>query len=264
MNIFDVLNPVLAIGGLGLLFGVGLGVAAKKFAVPVDERVGAVKEHLPGANCGGCGFAGCEAFAKAVVAGDAKVMGCPVCNDEQVSAIATVMGQEAITSVQCKAFVKCKGHLVVAPFKYHYSGVTSCEQAQLIGGGPKKCSYGCLGFGSCAMKCAFDAITIEDGLAIVDQTKCTGCGSCIAACPRKIIELKPESTRYRVACASQEKGKEVKATCEVGCIGCSLCIKQCESQAISLVGNCAVIDPELCTKCGKCEAKCPTHAIIQR
>lgn len=264
MNILDVLNPVVAIGGLGLIFGIGLGLAAKKFAVPVDERVGAVRENLPGANCGGCGFAGCDAFAKAVVKGEIGVDGCPVCNQEQVRCIATVMGQEATTSVKRKAFLKCQGSAQHAPMKYHYSGAESCEEAQLVGGGPKKCVYGCLGFGSCKVKCHFDAITIQDGIAVIDRHKCTGCGSCVAACPRHIIEIKPEDTAYRVVCASQEKGKEVKGVCEVGCIGCGICVRQCESHAISLKNNCAMIEHQKCTQCGKCEEKCPTRAITSK
>ncbi|MGL4345884.1 MAG: RnfABCDGE type electron transport complex subunit B [Cellulosilyticaceae bacterium] len=262
MELMNVISPVIAIGGLGLLFGVGLGIAAKKFAVPTDERVGLVKSFLPGANCGGCGFAGCEAFAKAVVAGEAKVNGCPVCNDEQTSGIASVMGQKVSGGIKNKAFIKCRGTLENAPEKYRYSGVENCQSAQLVGGGPKKCQYGCLGFGSCQKACAFDAIRIVDGLATVDYKKCTGCGSCMNACPRQLIALEPENMGYTVTCSSKDKGKEVKESCKIGCIGCGICVKQCEAEAIVVTNNVAIIDPAKCTQCGKCEKKCPTHAIL--
>lgn len=263
MNMMDVLYPILAIGGLGIIFGIGLGIAAKKFAVPVDERVEDVKNYLPGANCGGCGFAGCDAFAKAVVAGEVKVNGCPVCNDEQVGHIARVMGQIAEVGVKYKAFVKCRGTIANAPQKFEYTGVKSCEQAQLVGGGPKKCSYGCLGFGSCMDVCAFGAIEVKDGLAIVNKEKCTGCSSCLKVCPRNLIDLIPENATYIVNCKSQDKGKDVKQNCQVGCIGCGICVKKCEFGAITLKNQYAVIDPEKCTGCGACAEKCPTKAIVK-
>ena len=148
MNIMDVLNPILAIGGMGLLFGVGLGVASKKFAVPVDERVEEIKNNLPGANCGGCGFAGCEAFAKSIISGESKPNGCPVCNEAQVSAIAQVMGVVAETGPRKTAIVKCRGNNANAAFRYDYTGVKTCLDAHLVAGGPKGCEYGCLGLGS--------------------------------------------------------------------------------------------------------------------
>lgn len=261
MNIVDVIYPVVAIGGMGLIFGLGLGIASKKFAVPVDERVEKIKDNLPGANCGGCGFAGCEAFAKAVVNGESKANACPVCNSGQVEAIAAVMGIAAEVGERKTALIKCKGNHVNAKVRYEYTGITNCQDAHLVNGGPKTCDYGCLGFGSCEKSCSFDAITMVNGLAVVDKEKCKACGSCVLVCPRDIIHIGSYKTSYHVDCNSRDRGKDVKASCNVGCIGCGLCIKQCEVDAITMSSNVATIESEKCIACGKCKTKCPTKAI---
>lgn len=261
MDITAILSPIVSIGGMGLIFGLGLGIAAKKFAVPVDERVEAVKECLPGANCGGCGQAGCEAMAKSIVSGESPVNGCPVCSAEQVAAIAKIMGKEADASEKKVAVVRCKGNQESAEQKFEYVGLTTCRDAHLLGGGPKMCAYGCLGFGSCMSVCAFGAITMQDGLPVIDREKCVGCGACEKQCPRAVIHLVPISSSYHVNCVSMDKGKDVKLACKVGCIGCGLCVKQCEHGAIKLENNHAVIEPSLCVGCGKCSSKCPTKAI---
>lgn len=261
MDLTAIIYPVLSIGGIGLIFGVGLGIAAKKFAVPVDERVTNVKESLPGANCGGCGFAGCEALAKSIVSGESKINACPVCSQNQVDEIAKIMGVEAASSEKMRAVVKCQGNYANAKTKYEYTGIQSCVDANLVGGGHKACQYGCLGFGTCKNICAFGAIVMENGLPVILSEKCVGCGACKNACPRSIIDIVPSTISYHVNCISKDKGKEVKAGCSIGCIGCGLCAKQCEFSAITLNNNLAEIDPEKCTACGKCEMKCPTKAI---
>jgi len=261
MDITAILSPIATIGGMGLLFGLGLGIAAKKFAVPVDERVEAIKECLPGANCGGCGQAGCEAMAKSIVSGESPVNGCPVCNTDQVAAIAKIMGQEAVAGEKKVAVVRCKGNHEVAGQKFIYAGNLTCQDASLIGGGPKLCAYGCLGYGSCMIACPFGAITMENGLPIINRERCVGCGACEKQCPRSVIHLVPISSSYHVDCISKDKGKDVKSACKVGCIGCGLCVKQCEQGAIRLEENHAVIDASLCIGCGKCSLKCPTKAI---
>lgn len=256
-----ILTPVLFIGGIGLLFGIILGIAAKKFAVPVDERVEAVRECLPGANCGGCGFAGCDAMAKAIVGGESPVNGCPVCNSEQVASIGKVMGISAEGGEKKVAVVRCKGNHDYAKTKFEYVGIQSCKDANLVGGGPKTCVYGCLGFGTCAAACPFEAIHMEEGLPVIDKEICVGCGACQNACPRQVIHIQPISTSYHVNCVSKDKGKAVKEGCQVGCIGCGLCMRQCEHGAITVTNNVASIDQEKCVGCGKCMAKCPTKAI---
>lgn len=261
MNIVDVIYPVLTIGGMGLIFGAGLGMASKKFAVPIDERVESIKENLPGANCGGCGFAGCEAFAKSIVSGESSPSGCPVSNSSQVKAIAQIMGIRAEIGERKTALIKCKGNNMNAKMRYDYTGITDCQDAHLINGGPKACAYGCLGFGNCQKSCSFDAITMVDGLAVIDKEKCKACGSCVLVCPRQIIYIGSYETTYHVDCNSKDKGKDVKASCKVGCIGCGLCIKQCEVDAIAMSSNVAVIDVSKCIACGKCKTKCPTKAI---
>lgn len=261
MNIMEMLNPILAIGGMGLLFGIGLSIAAKKFAVPVDERVDQVKDYLPGANCGGCGFAGCEAFAKAVVSGEAKANGCPVANSEQKAGIASIMGIIAEEGEKTVAIIRCQGNREVARDKYTYDGVHACTDASLVHGGPKGCKYGCLGFGSCQVACPFDAIEVVDGLAKVNGEKCKSCGACVSACPRHLIYIGSAEVTYQVMCLSHDKGKDVKANCSKGCIGCGICVKQCEVGAITLDKQLATIDASKCIQCGKCEAKCPTKAI---
>ncbi|MDA3733660.1 RnfABCDGE type electron transport complex subunit B [Niameybacter massiliensis] len=262
MNIMEIVNPILAIGSMGLLFGVGLGIASKKFAVPVDERVSAIRDQLPGANCGGCGFAGCDAFSKAVANGEAKTNGCPVSSDEQKAAIAEIMGATNEVGAKQVAIVRCQGTMDKAKLKYNYEGIESCEDAHLVGNGPKGCAYGCLGFGSCVKACPFDALTIENGLATVDEAKCKACSACVAACPRHLIYIGQSETKYQVKCMSHDKGKNVKTVCEVGCIGCGLCLKQCEVGAIKLENALATIDADLCIGCGKCVSKCPTHALV--
>lgn len=261
MDITAIIYPILSIGGIGLLFGIGLGIAAKKFAVPVDERVQGVKESLPGVNCGGCGFAGCEALAKSIAKGESKITACPVCSQSQIDEIAKVMGIEAASSERYRAVVRCGGNHTHAKLKYTYEGISSCNDAHLLGGGHKTCGYGCLGFATCKGACLFGAITMLDGLPVIDPNKCVGCGACKTSCPRNIITILPVHASYNVNCISKDKGKEVKAGCTVGCIGCGLCVKQCEVDAIKMTHNLAEIDVKKCIRCGKCEQKCPTNAI---
>ena len=185
MDINSILFPVLSIGGLGLVFGAGLGYAGKVFAVDEDPRIGQVTECLPGANCGGCGFPGCGGLAAAIVAGEAPVNGCPVGGAKSAAAISEVMGVTVEEKEREVAFVKCGGTCDLSANKYQYFGMSDCGMAsQLAGGGAKGCSYGCLGLGSCVKACAFDAIHIVNGVAVVDDEKCVACGKCVKACPK--------------------------------------------------------------------------------
>lgn len=257
----EILLPVVAIGGMGLIFGALLAIAAKVFAVSKDERIPKIVEALPGANCGGCGFAGCSAYAEAVCGGAAKVNCCPVGGEAVAVRLAEIMGVEAEKSEKMVAFVMCSGTKAASGARYDNPEAADCYTANRTGGGMKECVFGCLGLGSCVLKCQFDALHIVDGIAVVDKERCTNCGACMAECPRGLIKSIPYSTRAAVVCASTASGKETRAVCRVGCIGCGICVKQCENKAITLENNRATIDPEKCTGCGACAEKCPRHII---
>lgn len=263
----DVLSVGLAaaiIGITGLLIGLLLGVAGKKFAVEVDEKEQRIRESLPGNNCGGCGYAGCDALAKAIAAKEAPVTACPVAGAEKAKEIAAIIGVSADAREREVAYVKCGGTCDKTEIKYHYHGIADCKKLALIPGhGSKKCSYGCMGYGTCVRACPFHAIKIIKGIAVVDRENCKGCGKCIGECPNHLIELMPYEGKYRVACNSKDKGKEVKAACKAGCIGCGICAKQCDAGAITLENNIAHIDQEKCTGCGKCMDKCPVKIICR-
>ena len=264
-SITNLLIAGAAVGVLGLILGVALGIFGKIFFVAVDERETQVRECLPGNNCGGCGYAGCDGLAAAIVKGEAPVNGCPVANAEAHAAIGAIMGQEAGAVEKKVAFVKCSGTCDKTERKYNYYGINDCRKAMLVPGqGDKMCNYGCLGFGSCVSACAFDAIHVVDGVAVVDKEKCVSCGKCVAACPKNLIEIVPYSAPVAVACSSLDKGKDVRVACKTGCIGCGICVKQCESGAIAVEDNLAKIDYTKCTGCGKCAEKCPQKIIVAR
>ena len=258
----EVLIAALVVGSLGILIGLFLGFASEKFKVSIDEKEVKVREALPGNNCGGCGYAGCDALAKAIVNGEAKVNQCPVGGENVASAIAEILGVTAVLEDKKVAFVKCQGTCDKTKKLYDYSGVNTCEAMfYMQNSGDKVCTYGCMGLGSCVKACEFDAIKIVDGVAVVDKEKCKACGKCVATCPKHLIEMVSYASEVHVVCNSNDKGPVVKKACENGCIGCMLCTKQCEYGAISVTNNLAHIDYDKCTGCGKCAEKCPVHAI---
>lgn len=258
-----IIIATLIVGVIGLLIGVALVAAGKKFYVEVDEREALVRECLPGNNCGGCGQAGCDAAAAAIVKGEAEVSLCPVCNEEAVQKISEIMGVDAVETVKKVAFVRCAGSCEQTKEKCNYVGIHDCRAAVLAGISVWECDYGCLGFGSCVEACAFDAIHVENGVAVVDPKKCTGCGRCAAVCPKKLIELIRSDQKVAVRCSSHARGPEVKKVCCAGCIGCKLCTKQCEHEAIQVEGNLAHIDYDKCVNCEKCAEKCPAKIITR-
>ena len=260
----ELLFPILSLGALGLIFGILLGYASKKFAVEVDPKVPLIRDSLPGANCGGCGYAGCDAYAQAVAEGAAPPNACTVGGAGVAEKVAEIMGVSVEESEPLKAYVQCNGTCDKAKQRGEYYGTMDCQQASVVpGGASKSCQYGCLGLGSCVKACAFDAIHVtEGGIAQVDPEKCVGCGACVKACPRAVIDLKPLSAVIRVACNSKDTLKAVKDTCQVGCMTCRLCEKTCPVKAISMENNLPVVDKEKCVKCMACVKKCPTNALI--
>ncbi|MBQ3115180.1 MAG: RnfABCDGE type electron transport complex subunit B [Clostridia bacterium] len=256
-----ILYAGITLGGIGLLCGLLLAVASKYLTVEVDERIEQINELLPGANCGGCGYAGCGAYATAVVEGNAPVDACVVCGNEVIKKISELIGVKAQGKEHKVAKVLCFGTTECAKNRYIYEGICDCDAAARLGGGFKACAYGCLGLGNCAKICPFDAIAIEDGVANVNPDKCTGCGKCTAVCPKNVIVLIPKTAKYYVSCASKNKGAEMKDKCSSGCIGCKICEKNCSAGAILVENNLAEIDYDKCTNCGLCAEKCPKKII---
>ncbi len=260
-----IIKALAVLGGAGLLIAILLLVASLKLSVQVDERETAIRAVLPGANCGACGFPGCDGYATAVAAGKAPLNACVVGGPTVIRRIGDIMGQDATAVEPGVAFLICRGGNKEAASRFQYKGAADCRQAALLLGGPKACIYGCVGLGHCAKVCPFSAITIgESGLPVIDERRCTGCGKCIKECPKQTLLLIPRSKLVILACISHDKGKAVRDVCRVGCIACNLCVKVCPAQALVMDKNLPVMDFEKCIDCGICVHKCPTGSFIDR
>ena len=257
----EILKPVLVLGVLGLLFGVLLSIASKVFAVEMNPVVGNILGVLPGANCGACGFPGCEGIANAIAEGKAPTNACPIGGNAVAQKVAAILGSEAGEVTRQVAVVRCNGTCDLAKDKYNYYGIKDCRYMAQIGGGNKACSYGCLGCGTCKDVCPFDAIEMVDGVAHIIKDKCKACNKCVVICPKKIIELMPYDRHTVIKCASQDKGKTVRENCKVGCIGCQICVKKCPKQSINFENNLAHIDYSGCIDCKTCVKNCPMKTI---
>jgi len=254
---------LIVLAGLGVVFGIALAIVASKFVVKVDPKVEQVRETLPGANCGACGFAGCMGYAEAVVGNpDVAPHLCAPGKSAVAQKIAGITGKAAGAVDPKIARVFCQGGRSRSNRKFIYTGVMDCTAAVLAAGGDKSCEFGCLGYATCMRACPFDAITMsEDSLPVISKEKCTACGKCVAACPKQVIELGLQSKAVVISCHSRDKGVDVKKKCQVGCIACGMCVRTCPVDAIKLDNNLARIDHGKCITCGLCVKKCPTNAI---
>lgn len=260
----QILYAALVLGGMGMLFGILLTAASKIFAVPSNPKKDAVRELLPGANCGGCGYPGCDGCADAIAGGKALVNACPVGGSEVAAKIAEALGMEAADSgIKLVAQVVCQGDLEHCKVKFNYSGIQDCIAASLVNDGNKSCKYACLGLGTCVRACPFSAIQIDPykGIAVVDHEKCQSCGKCVDVCPKHLIQLQPMNLPVRLMCNAAEKGILVSDNCRVGCNGCERCYAACKFGAIEMEGHLPKIDPEKCRGCLMCAEACPTNAI---
>lgn len=256
-----VIIAVLVVAGLALAAGLILAVASIWMAVPRDEKMEALREALPGANCGACGYSGCDGYAQAMAHEGAMVGLCAPGGEEVAKATAEILGVSGSTLEKKAAFVRCGGCDEFVKHQLTYSGLRSCAAASQFYGGDLACRYGCLGYGDCAAACEYNAITVENGLARIDQEACKACGLCLKACPKKLITLLPVKTSAVVKCSSHDKGAVVRKICEVGCIACMKCVKSCAFDAIHVENFLSVVDPQKCTGCGECVKVCPTHCI---
>ncbi len=267
----EVLIAIGILGGLGLIFGLVLAAASKVFYVETDPRLEKLNECLPGANCGGCGYAGCAAYAEAVLNGEAEIGKCNSGGNECAQAMGEIMGIKAEAVTRKVALVRCSGEKTYdqdgnlthgAKIKANYEGFKDCLAASKVGGsGPLSCKYGCLGFGTCVKVCKYGAIKVVNGVAHVDEDLCVGCMACANACPRNLIIPVEPGHNVVIACNSLAKGAVTTRGCTVGCIGCGLCKKICPKGAITIEKNLAVIDYSLCDNCGLCATVCPKKLI---
>lgn len=256
------LTAVIALSALALVSSLLLAIVARAFAVQVNPKVEEIEGALPGANCGGCGLPGCSELARRIAEGKADIDSCPVGGESVAQRIAAIMGQTfAGGGVRRVAVILCGGDDQAAQKRFHYNGVRDCTSAAILFGGDKACRYGCLGLGTCAGICPFDAIhMLPNGLPFVDPVKCTACGKCVTACPKKIIILAPIDKRVHIKCSSHDKGGRVRKICAVGCIGCTKCVKEAPEGAITMQDNLAVVNYNLDIPDGVA-AVCPMNTI---
>lgn len=254
--------PIIVLGILGLLMGLFLAYAAKKFEVKKDEKVEKILEMLPGVNCGACGYPGCSGYAEAIAKGE-EINLCSPGGQEVQKLLENITGKNAINSERLVARVFCQGDNVKVKKLYEFDAdIKTCANANLYFGGDKACMYSCLGYGDCQRVCPVGAIyNNEKGLVVVDEEKCISCGKCVIICPKKVMKMVPAKSKVTVLCSNREKAQIAKSNCSIACIACGLCAKACPVNAIEVSGNLAKIDHSKCINCGICAIKCPTNAI---
>lgn len=261
----SLLIPIGIVAVIGLIAGIILTIASKLMYVPVDQVVIDLREALPGANCGACGYAGCDDYAAALGEDQEHSLStalCPVGGSELAVTLAGILGVDAETAEPKVAMVMCNGNSGVTKTIMDHDRIATCRTANQFYGGQWACASGCLGLGDCKIACAYDAIQVKDGLARIDRDKCVGCGVCVSTCPKHIITIQKKKNYVYVACQSNSPGAMTRKRCQAGCIGCMKCQKVCKFDAIYVENNLARVDFEKCKNCGLCEKECPTNAII--
>ena len=262
MNLPDLITALQGLAFfsvLGLAFGVTLAVAARRFHVPVNPVVEAVRDALPSANCGACGFAGCQAYAEAVVERpEVSTSLCAPGREAVARQVAELTGKAMGAVLDRIVVMRCHGVSAYARDEAEYAGVETCAAAAMVFGGPKACKNGCLGLGDCVRACPFGALSLGgEGIAVVDPEVCTGCAVCVPVCPKDLFELYPRSRRIELSCVAKDKQSVVRATCMVGCTLCRKCVSKCPAEAITWDGRTIVIDHEKCQAFGpSCNEAC--------
>ncbi len=257
-----ILIPLLIVAGIGIVLGIVLVVASHFFKVEEDETYLKVRECLPGANCGACGYAGCDSYAEAVAAGKAEANLCIPGGADVVGQLSEILGVELTAAEEQVAFVRCNGDCdTVKNMDVIYDGVDGCRAQQLVYGGPSACKFGCMGCGDCANACPVNAICVHDSLAHINPDICIACGKCAKVCPNKVIEMVPKKAKVVVMCNNPEKGAVAKKQCKNVCFGCKKCERVCPEKAIKVENNLASIDFAKCTGCRECFNSCITNCI---
>jgi len=257
----EILTAVLVLCVIGFVGALLLVIASRYMKVPENETFPRLRECLPGANCGSCGYAGCDGYAKALSEGaESRTNLCVPGADAAAAKIAAVLGVAAQDVEELSAVVACRGDRACTGARADYRGVASCAAAKQLYGGPGRCVHGCLGFGDCAAVCPKEAVSVADGLARINPRLCIGCGLCAKTCPNGVILLVPETAATAVRCRSTEPGAAARKACAAACIGCGRCERECPAGAITVKNNLASIDYARCTRCGRCAEVCPTGA----
>ena len=259
-----ILIPILAVAVIGLICGVGLSVASVVMKVEEDERLPAVRACLPGANCGACGFSGCDAYANALLENGAKTNLCVPGGEAVAGQLSAVLGVETEAAARKTAVIHCSGNCEKTQPTYEYNGLRSCAAAKVFYGGGGSCTYGCIGLGDCANVCPQNAIAFVKGIAVVDKELCVGCGLCAKVCPQQLIDIVFAEAKVDVLCSNKDKGASTRKVCSAGCIGCKKCEKTCRYGAITVIDNVARIDYEKCAGCGECVDVCMTGCLKVR
>lgn len=256
-----ILTAFLVVAGVGLVLGVLLALFTHFFGIEDDPKVKAVRGALPGANCGACGFKGCDDYAKAVAEGRAAPNLCIPGGADTVAALSEILGVEAEAAAAKVAFVHCNGVCGATSPKAVYDGMQTCQANSMVFGGAGSCIYGCIGCGDCVSVCPADAICIRDGIAHIDPRACIGCGACAKGCPKNVISMLPKDAAVANFCSNKEKGADARKNCKNACIGCKKCEKTCPNGAITVIDNNAIVNYEKCTHCGACAEACPTKCL---